>query len=207
VLEVRLVLASGSRYRAELLARIDLDFDSIAPGLDERSFDDTFAGSTDEAFALSLAQAKAQWVRSELVRRGEQRDAWVLAADQIAVVHDPQRRLLHKPGSVERAIEQLLELSGRTHALVTGIALLGADNDRLLTAVDRVQLRMRELGRAEITDYVQRHEPLDCVGSYRIEDAGIRLMAAIDGADPTSIIGLPLLRTCALLREAGLLPS
>jgi 7-methyl-GTP pyrophosphatase len=204
---VRLVLASESRYRAELLARIDLDFDTIAPQIDERSFDGAFADATDESFALALAEAKARWVGAELVRRGEQGGAWVLAADQIAVVSDPQRRLLHKPGTAERAVEQLLELAGRGHALVTGVALLDAEHGRMLTAVDRVELRMRAFDRAEATAYVERHAPLDCVGSYRVEDAGIRLMAAIDGADPTSIIGLPLMPTCRLLREAGLLPA
>lgn len=201
---MRLVLASGSRYRAELLSRLDVPFDVVAPQLDERAFDHRFATSTDEEFALTLAQAKAEWVRAHI---DDPESAWVLAADQIAVHGEGERRvLLHKPGTVERAVEQLLELAGRTHALVTGIALFGPAR-RQLTAVDRVLLRMRSFDRAEATDYVLRHQPLDCVGSYRIEDAGIRLMDAIHGADPTSIIGLPLLRTCALLRQAGLLPA
>lgn len=204
---MRLVLASGSRYRAELLSRIDVEFDAIAPEIDERSFDDTFAGGTDEAYALTLARAKAQWVTDELVRRGEQLGAWVLAADQIAVVDAPQRRLLHKPGNTARAVEQLLELAGRTHVLTTGIVLHEAATGRVLVASDRVELTMRRFDRVEASAYVERHAPLDCVGSYRVEDAGIRLMASIAGADPTAIIGLPLLSTCRLLREAGLLPG
>jgi septum formation protein len=194
---VRLVLASGSRYRAELVARLDVPFLCVPAEIDERAFDERFAHETDEDFALTIARAKAQWVHAR------HPDAWVLAADQIAVA--PGRVLLHKPGTVARAIDQLMELAGRTHALVTGIVLHGPD--RVLEAVDRVELRMRAFDRAEATAYVERHRPLDCCGSYRIEDAGVRLMESITGADPTSIMGLPLLRTCDLLRKAGLLPD
>lgn len=192
-----LVLASGSRYRAELLAKLDVPFDAVPADIDERAFDDRFAQIGDEDFALTIARAKAAHVHAR------HPDAWVLAADQIAVV---DRTLLHKPGDVARAIDQLMELAGRTHALVTGIVLHGP-GDRVLEAVDRVELRMRAFGRAEATAYVLRHRPLDCCGSYRIEDAGVRLMESISGADPTSIMGLPLLRTCALLRQAGILPG
>jgi septum formation protein len=198
VLEVvKLVLASGSRYRSELLAKLDVPFDAVPADIDERAFDDRFAQMSDEELALTIARAKAQHVHAQ------HPDAWVLAADQIAVV---DRVLLHKPGTVARAIDQLMELAGRTHTLVTGIVLHGP-GDRVLEAVDRVELRMRAFDRSEATAYVERHRPLDCCGSYRIEDAGVRLMESISGADPTSIMGLPLLRTCALLRQAGLLPG
>jgi septum formation protein len=201
VLEVspRLVLASTSRYRIELLQRLGIPFETRAPSIDERAFDDAFATSTAEDFARRLALAKAEAVAAEI---GDA-DAWVLGADQLAILPTDPPLLLHKPGTSERAIDQLMQLAGREHHLVTGVALVGP---RRLTATDRVTLRMRAFDREEATAYVERYTPLDCVGSYRIEDAGIRLFETLAGsADPTSIMGLPLLAVCHLLREAGLL--
>jgi septum formation protein len=199
---VTLVLASTSRYRAQLLERLEISFGVAAPTADERALDPEFVGTTDEAFARLVARAKAHSLRDTVG------DAWILAADQIAVLPVQPgiaaRTLLHKPGSETAAVDQLLRLAGKTHRLVTGIALLHARTGRMLEADDVVELRMRSFDRAEASAYVAAHRPLDCVGSYRIEDAGIWLFDAVSGADPTSIMGLPLLRVCALLRAAGL---
>lgn len=199
MLEVRLVLASTSRYRIEILKRLDLPFETRAPTIDERSFDDQFPTSTPEDFAQCLALAKA---RSVLDAEGD--DTWVLGADQLAILPTDPPVMLHKPGTTARAIDQLMELSGREHHLVTGVALVGSGG--VHTAADRVTLRMRAFDRAEATTYIERYAPLDCVGSYRIEDAGIRLFEDLAGsADPTSIMGLPLVVVCRLLRAARLL--
>ncbi len=193
------MLASTSRYRAELLARLELPFDTRAPDFDERAHDHRFAELAPHEFALTLARGKAESLRAELPR------AWILAADQIAVIDRPEGpELLHKPETVERAVAQLMQLRGRTHRLITAVVLQG-DQGFERHAIDEQRLYLRAFGEAEARAYVERHRPLDCVGSYRIEDAGIKLFERIEGGDFTGIMGLPLLSVCSLLREAGLL--
>lgn len=194
-----LVLASTSRYRQELMSRLGVPFTAAAPDFDERAEDHLWPGLDEEAFALHLAGGKAASLRDAYP------GALVLGADQVAVL--PPRDLLHKPGTVEAATEQLLRMSGRVLHLVTGVVLLDTDSGEQRRAVDRQALTLRPYGRAEAEAYVQRHRPLDCAGSFRIEDAGITLFERIDGADFTGIIGLPLLAVCRLLREVGLLPG
>lgn len=195
-----LVLGSSSRYRAQLLARLGVPFTQEAPEVDERAFDAEFETSSPEAFALTLARAKA----GALVRPGGER--WVLCADQVGVLERAEgARLLHKPGTVERCVEQLMELSGRTHLLVNGVVLQSEATGQRLETVDRQELTMRPFDEAEARAYVERFAPLDCAGGYRIEDEGIRLFERVRSDDHTGIIGLPLLSTAALLREAGLL--
>lgn len=195
------VLASTSRYRQELLARLEVPFVQAAPEFDERAEDDRFAALGASEFALHLARGKAASLR------GAHPDAWILAADQVAVIPGPPPELLHKPGSEARAIAQLMRLSGATFVLVTGVVLLDAASGQTRTALDTQRLTMRPYGEPEVTAYVRRHRPLDCAGSFRIEDAGIKLFSRIDGADFTGIIGLPLLAVARLFREVGLLPG
>ena len=109
------------------------------------------------------------------------------------------------PGREEVAIEHLMALSGRTHHLTTGVVLLPPGGGEPLEAVDEQRLTLRAFDRAEAEAYVRRHRPLECAGSYRIEDAGIKLFERIEGTDTTGIIGLPLLAVSRLLRAAGLL--
>lgn len=200
-----LVLASTSRYRHELLSRLDLDFVTAAPDFDERAEDHHFAALGPDRFALLLGRGKAMSLRAA------HPDAWILGADQVAVLPPdsdrPQALLLHKPHTVDAAVDQLMLMSGRVLELVTGVVLLDAVTGATHHAVDRQALTLRRYGRAEAEAYVQRHRPLDCAGSFRIEDAGITLFARIDGADFTGIIGLPLLAVCSLLRAVGLLPA
>jgi septum formation protein len=198
----RLILASTSRYRAMLLARLDVPFDAAAPVFDESAYEYRFESSTDETFALELARGKALSLAPAF------EGAFILAADQIAVLPGPPRRLLHKPGTQPDAIEQLMSLAGKTHALTTGVVLLDAATGERHETVDRHRLTMRAFDRAEAEAYVQRHRPLDCVGAYRIEDAGVRLFERFDaqGADFTGIIGLPMLSVCRLLRSVRLIP-
>lgn len=207
----RLVLASTSPYRREILARLDVPFTVHAPAVDERAHDAAFASQTPEDFAQMLALAKADAVVDALANEPNdtcQDDTWVLGADQLAILPSDPPVLLHKPGTAVAAIDQLMSLAGREHHLVTGVALVSARTRERFTGADRVTLRMRAFDRAEATAYVDAYAPLDCVGAYRIEDAGIRLFASIAGsADPTSIIGLPLVVVCRLLRQAGLLPA
>jgi septum formation protein len=196
-----LVLASTSRYRASLLERLDVPFTVAAPKFDERGHDDAFATTPDDAFALLLARGKADSLRAT------HPTAWILAADQLAVLPVQPgvaaRTLLHKPGDRVQAIDQLMRLAGKTHRLVTGVVLLDAVSGRAWQDVDVVELTMRSFERREAETYVDAHAPLDCVGSYRIEDAGIWLFDAVAGADPTSIMGLPLMVVTRLMRAAG----
>jgi len=176
-----------------------MEFLTCASDFDERAEDARLAELGVEGFALHLARGKAKSVRSRQV------DAWILGADQVAVL--PPDELMHKPGTPERAVEQLMRMSGRVLELVTGVVLLDAVTGATHEAVDRQRLTLRPFGRAEAEAYVERHRPLDCAGSFRIEDAGITLFDRIDSGDFTGIIGLPLLAVCRLLRGVGLLPA
>ncbi len=169
--------------------------------MNERGFDDRFETSEDAEFALIIARAKAR----SIVRPGG--DRWILCADQVGVLvgEDGRRVLLSKPGTSERCVEQLMQLSGRTHLLVNGIVLVSEATGERLEATDRQELTMRNFDRGEAEEYVAGFAPLDCAGGYRIEDAGIRLFERIRSDDFTRIIGLPLLMTARLLRNAGLL--
>jgi septum formation protein len=192
-----LLLASTSRYRRELLERLGVPFDVAAPDFDERALEHRFDELDDESFALLLAEGKAG--SAAAARPGHT----VLAADQVLATVDP-RALLHKPGTKEKAVDQLMVLRGRTHRLVTGV-VLHEPPDRWAREVDVHRITMRNYERAEVEAYVDEFAPVDCVGSYRVEDAGIRLFERVEGRDPTGIIGLPLLAVCRLLRSFGVI--
>ncbi|HFE46917.1 MAG TPA: septum formation protein Maf [Nannocystis exedens] len=197
-----LILASTSPYRRQLLARLGLPFDVAAPDFDEAAHSHRFAELGPVEFALHLARGKAR----SLGKRYPQ--AWILAADQIGVLGGNEgspAELLHKPGNVDAAVEQLLRLAGRSHRLISGVVLYSPASAKMYELVDHQRLRMRLFERAEAEDYVHTCRPLDCVGSYRIEDAGIKLFAAIESRDFTGIIGLPLIAVASLLRRVGLL--
>ena len=194
-----LLLASTSRFRAELLRRLGVAFDQAAPSFDERAHDHRFGELGAEAFAELLARGKAESLASN--HPGHH----ILAADQLAVLDEGEGpTLLHKPSSPEAAVEQLLRLSGREHQLITAVVLRAPDG-RVGLGFDRHLMRMRSFERAEAEAYVALRQPLDSVGAYHIEDEGIALFEAIEGRDFTGIIGLPLLTVAPMLRRAGLL--
>lgn len=195
-----LVLGSSSRYRAELLRRLGVPFTQASPDVDEAAYDGQFSELSAEDFALLLARAKA----TALALDGG--DRWLLCADQVGVLEvDGERTLLRKPGTPEACVEQLMRLSGHTHQLVNGIVLRSERDGTELFEIDVQQLTMRAFDRAEAEAYVALRAPLDCAGGYRIEDEGIRLFERIESSDYTGIIGLPLIATARLFREAGLL--
>lgn len=186
-----LILASTSRYRRELLERLRLPFDVVSPEVDETPL----PGEAPAALALRLALAKARAVHA---RRPE---AVVIGSDQVA---DLDGEPVGKPHTHERAVAQLTRLSGRSVVFQTGVAVLAPGFERALLAPVRV--RFRALALAEIEHYLRTEQPYDCAGSAKSETLGIALLEAIDSDDPTALVGLPLIRTCALLREAGLDP-
>lgn len=188
-----LILASTSRYRRELLERLRLPFRVEAPGVDETPI----AGEAPAALAERLALAKAREVSAR------HPDAVVIGSDQVA---DLAGTPVGKPGSHDRAVLQLRAMSGRTVQFHTAVAVL-----RPAAGVERVQrvvvrVRFRELGEAEIEAYLHAERPYDCAGSAKSEGLGIALLDAIESDDPTALIGLPLIVTARLLREAGLDP-
>jgi septum formation protein len=187
-----LILASTSRYRHELLARLRVPFRALAPPVDEAAVHDQYAADRAEELAVHLAAAKARSVADR------EANAVVLGSDQVCVCDG---HVLHKPGSVAKAQEQLAMLAGRTHQLVTAVCVV--QGDRILTGKDVTRLTMRSLAADEIARYVEHDQPLDCAGSYKLESLGISLFETIHSDDHTAITGLPLLLVSRYLRELG----
>jgi septum formation protein len=188
-----LVLGSTSRYRRELLERLRLPFTVDRPAVDETPR----PGERPADLALRLALEKGR----DVAARHPQ--AVVIGADQVA---DLDGEPIGKPGTHERAVAQLQRMRGRRVVFQTALAVL-----RPATGFERVLLApvgvsFRDLSDAEIERYLRLEEPYDCAGSAKCETLGIALLDAIDNDDPTALVGLPLIRTCALLREAGLDP-
>jgi len=185
-----LILASSSRYRAYLLARLRVPFETVASGIEEKPQ----ARETPESMDERLAKAKASHVASRHPQR------WVLGSDQVAVCDG---RILGKPGTRERAIEQLGLLSGRLVAFYSAIALVHHAGGHHLAAADVTSVQFRRLLPDEITRYVDAEHVLDAAGSFISEGLGISLCARIDTQDPTALIGLPLISVRQLLMQAG----
>ena len=189
----RLILASTSRYRRELLQRLRLPFEVLAPGVDETPQ----AGETPAALAMRLALSKANAVAAGAD------DAIVIGSDQVAELDG---RAIGKPGSHERAFEQLKRMSGRRVVFHTAVAVVRRDRGFERALLAPVAVVFRHLSSDEIERYLRLDAPYDCAGSAKSEALGVALLDSIDSDDPTALIGLPLIRTCALLREAGLDP-
>ena len=185
-----LILGSTSRYRRELLERLRLPFQSVSPEVDETPL----AGETPHALSLRLALAKAQAVAA--LHPG----AVVIGSDQVPELDGLP---LSKPGNHERATEQLRQMSGRQMNFHTAVSVVCQEIGFSETDVVTVQVRFRDLNDAEIERYLRAEQPYDCAGSAKSEGLGIALLDAIVSDDPTALIGLPLIRTCQLLRAAG----
>jgi septum formation protein len=189
---MNLVLASTSVYRRELLARLGLEFECVPPRVDESAIHALFDAASARELAEHLALAKAVAVSRT------HGDSTVIGSDQVCVCED---QILGKPGTPERAAEQLALLSGRQHQLITAVCLW--QDGGTLRHTDVTTLTMRELSSGEIARYVMADQPLDCAGSYKLESLGISLFEGIQSADHTAIQGLPLVEVCQLLRQAG----
>jgi septum formation protein len=184
-------LGSTSRYRRELLARLGLPFDVAAPAVDETPL----AGEAPRALALRLALAKARAVAAAHPQ------AVVIGSDQVA---DLDGEPLGKPGNHERATAQLRRMRGQTVVFHTALAVVCQATGFEQVDLAPVRVRFRDLSDAEIERYLHAEQPYDCAGSAKSEGLGIALLDAIDSDDPTALIGLPLIRTCRMLRAAGL---
>jgi septum formation protein len=192
----RLVLGSTSRYRHDLLQRLRVPFDVASPQVDESPL----AGEAPSALAQRLALAKAHAVAAA---RADGADVVVIGSDQVA---DVDGEPVGKPGTHERAVAQLKRMSGRAIVFQTAVAVVRPATNFAQVMLAPVRVRFRPLSGEEIEQYLLLEHPYDCAGSAKSETLGIALLEAIESDDPTALVGLPLIRTCALLRAAGLDP-
>ncbi|WP_462320061.1 Maf family protein [Halochromatium sp.] len=188
-----LVLASTSPFRQELLSRLGLDFATAAPDCDETRL----ADEPPLTLVQRLAEAKARAVVSQFP------DALIIGSDQVACLDN---QVLGKPGTRERAFAQLRQASGRSVLFATGLCLYDARNDHAQVCYEPYQVHFRALSDPEIAGYLDREQPFGCAGSFKSEGLGVALFERLEGVDPTSLIGLPLIRLCELLRGAGVDP-
>jgi len=184
------ILGSSSRYRKELLSRLRIPFEVFSPEIDENPH----SGEAPRALALRLALAKAHAVAKLHPQ------AVVIGSDQVA---DLDGTPLGKPGNHSNAVKQLQRMRGKRVIFQTALSVVCLANGYERTELAAVSVKFRDLSDAEIEAYLLAEEPYDCAGSAKSEGLGIALLEAIDNDDPTALVGLPLIRTCQLLREAG----
>ena len=187
----RLVLASTSRYRKELLGRLGLRFEVASPAVEERPFPKEAPADT----ALRLAVLKARSIS------GSFPDALIIGSDQVA---SSEGRVLRKPGDHANATRQLRALSGKAADFHTAVCVLDSKSGGLQSRVVACRVVFRSLDREQIESYLRREQPYDCAGSAKAEGLGIALIARIATDDPTSLIGLPLIALTEMLARAGL---
>lgn len=185
-----LVLGSTSRYRRELLQRLQIPFDVAAPDVDETPL----PGETPRALAERLALAKAHAVARAFPQ------AVVIGSDQVA---DLNGLSLGKPGNHERAVIQLRQMRGQTVVFQTAVAVVCLESGFEQSRLASVQVTFRDLTDDAIENYLRIEQPYDCAGSAKSEGLGIALLESIVSDDPTALIGLPLIRTCQMIQAAG----
>ncbi len=186
----RLVLASTSPYRRELLGRLQVPFETVAPDADESPL----PGETPAATAERLAEAKARAVATRFP------DSLIIGSDQVA--HMGEKRF-GKPGTRDKAIAQLRTMSGKSIVFHTGLCLLNTASGRVHLRGIPTEVRFRELSDEEILRYQDKEDALNCAGSARSEGLGIALLEYMRGDDPNALVGLPLIALCDMLRAEG----
>ena len=186
-----LVLGSTSRYRRELLQRLQLPFEVASPDVDETPQ----SGESPAGLARRLALAKAHAVAAKFP------DAVVIGSDQVA---DLDGEPIGKPGTHDKATVQLRKMRGRVVIFQTAVAVVCRATGFEDLDLAPVRVKFRDLSDAEIEAYLQAEQPYDCAGSARSEGLGIALLDSIDSDDPTALVGLPLIRTCRMIRAAGI---
>ena len=186
----RIILASTSRYRRELLARLGLPFEVVSPSVDETALPREAPQDT----ARRLAEAKARAVASRFA------EAVVIGSDQVAVL---ENMILGKPGDHATALRQLRAMRGKEVVFHTALCVLRASGGQALTRVVPFHVRFRDYSDAQIERYLEREQPYDCAGSARAEGLGIALIASMRGDDPNALIGLPLIALTEMLAAQG----
>ncbi|CAD5262554.1 hypothetical protein HALO59_50446 [Halomonas sp. 59] len=188
-----LVLASSSRWRRELLDRLQLPYRCHSPDIDETPHN----GETPHALVHRLALSKANAVSAHFPHH------CIIGSDQVAVFEGD---ILGKPHTTEKACANLARFSGQRVTFLTGLALLDTRHQRHQVHVEPFEVVFRTLSTQEIENYVAKEQPLDSAGSFRMEGLGIALFERLEGRDPNALIGLPLIALCDMLRQAGLDP-
>jgi len=194
---MKLILASTSPYRIEQLKNFGLEFQPYKPKLDEEALKNQIWQNTvrsPKKLCEALAKAKA------LSLREDHTNAWIIGADQLVNL---KGQILGKPGTRDKAIDMLKKMSGRTHQLITSVALVTSESVYQETVIAKI--KMRKLSRDEILETLYRDSPLDCAGSYKFEKSGFRLIEKLSVTDPSSLIGIPLLSLSRMLRKAKIL--
>lgn len=186
-----LLLASSSPYRKALLERLGLVFTCASPNIDESPQ----PGESGESLATRLAETKARALAEQFP------DHWIIGSDQVACL--PDGSVLSKPGNHEQATNQLRQSSGHRVLFLTGLALLDANSGKLESLCEPYNVRFRELTDKEIEAYLLQEKPYDCAGSFKMEGLGITLFDSLDGRDPNSLVGLPLIALNDMLRRWG----
>jgi septum formation protein len=188
-----LVLASTSPYRRELLQRLQLPFEIVAPEVDESPLN----GESARATSLRLAQEKARAAARNYP------DALIIGSDQVALLEGQQ---IGKPLTHERAVAQLQAMRGKTTVFYTALALYNSRTGKMQTGVEETRVILRALSDAEIESYLRKEQPYHCAGSAKSEGLGIALMQSMNGNDPNALVGLPLILLCDMLRNEQVAP-
>ena len=186
-----LVLASTSPFRKALLEKLELAFTTRSPEVDESRLD----GETPEQLVYRLSEAKARAVAAECSA-----DALIIGSDQVAVIDDT---ILGKPGNHEKAVQQLNDASGRAVTFLTGLCLLNSATGMAQTEVIPFTVHFRALTNEQIENYLRKEQPYNCAGSFKSEGLGISLFERLEGDDPNTLIGLPLIRLVRMLENEG----
>jgi MAF protein len=186
----KLVLASTSPYRRELLQRLQLEFETASPSVDES----TLPGEAPEQLVARLAEAKAKAVADQFPK------ALIIGSDQVAVVDG---RILGKPGDHANAVAQLRRASGKRVSFLTGLCVYNSLSQRSQVDVIPFSVIFRHLSDTQIENYLQREQPYNCAGSFKSEGLGIALFERLEGDDPNTLIGLPLIRLIQMLESEG----
>jgi MAF protein len=187
---MQLVLASTSPFRKSVLEKLGLPFDTHAPEVDETPQ----PGETPAQLVERLSLAKAQAVASHF------KQGLVIGSDQVAVIDD---EILGKPGNHENAVAQLERASGKTVTFLTGLALVNAESGAIQAEVVPFRVIFRQLTQQQIVNYLNAEQPYNCAGSFKSEGLGIALFERLEGDDPNTLIGLPLIRLIRMLEKEG----
>lgn len=185
---MQIILGSTSRYRKQLLQRLGIEFATAAPGIDETKLDE----ESPQALVARLSEKKAKAVAENFT------DSLIIGSDQVAVLNN---EILGKPGNHEKAVQQLLRLSGNTVTFFTGLCLYNTDTSAIQTDVIPFTVVFKKLTPKQIENYLEKEKPYDCAGSFKSEGLGVALFERMEGDDPSALIGLPLIRLCKMFEQ------
>lgn len=198
-MQKKIILGSSSTYRKTLLERLNLAFESHSPNIDESPLQNESA----QDLVKRLTIEKAQAVHVERKARGRSDPALIITSDQVATL---ESHILGKPHSTENAIKQLTQFSGKKVSFLTGLCLFDEKSQSHQYELSEYHVYFRALSQDEITQYIAIEQPLDCAGSFKCEGLGVCLFERMEGNDPNSLIGLPLILLSSFLRNAGVNP-